>query len=100
MIEPAAVDGYTTPATTLEGEERRLRGRLSKQVRALRLAAGLTLKAAAERCEMHWRHWQKLEAGEVNVTMATLVRVARALRVDVVELFDPSEPDENGANGA
>jgi transcriptional regulator with XRE-family HTH domain len=92
------------PAVNLERsvrkEEKILRQRLRVRVRTLREAAGLTLKVAAERSEMHWRHWQKLEAGELNVTMATLVRVARALRVDVPELFGKSEHDETGANGA
>jgi len=41
-----------------------LRQRLSINVRALRNAAGLTLKRASEKAEMHWRHWQKIEAAE------------------------------------
>jgi transcriptional regulator with XRE-family HTH domain len=72
-----------------------LRQRLREQVRKLRNEAGLTLKVASERAEIHWRHWQKIEAGEVNVSLSTLVKVAQALRVDVVELFGKPTPQES-----
>src|SRR5262245_23496897 len=64
-----------------------LRQRLSINVRSLRHAAGLTLKKASERAEMHWRHWQKIEAGEVNVTLQTLVRLGDSLDVDPSDLL-------------
>jgi transcriptional regulator with XRE-family HTH domain len=64
-----------------------LRQRLSINVRSLRHAAGLTLKKASERAEMHWRHWQKIEAGEVNVTLQTLVRLGDSLGVDPSDLL-------------
>jgi transcriptional regulator with XRE-family HTH domain len=69
--------------------------RLRSNVRSLRHAAGLTLKKAAERAEMHWRHWQKIEAGEVNLTLQTLVRVAEALRVDVAALLGDGQRPMN-----
>lgn len=56
-------------------------------VRTLRLAAGLTLKKAAERGEMHWRHWHKIEMGEINVTLVTLARLAHVLQVDAAALI-------------
>jgi transcriptional regulator with XRE-family HTH domain len=66
--------------------------RLRINVRVLRIAAGLTLKKAAERAEMHWRHWQKIEAGAINLTLVTLVRLAKALQVDVAVLLrDPEQ---------
>jgi transcriptional regulator with XRE-family HTH domain len=64
-----------------------LKQRLAKKVRALRKKLGLTLKAAAERAEMHWRHWQKVEAAQVNVTLLTLVRLGDALNIDPRELI-------------
>jgi transcriptional regulator with XRE-family HTH domain len=64
-----------------------LRQRLSINVRSLRNAAGLTLKKASERAEMHWRHWQKIEAGEVNVTLQTLVRLGDSLDIDPADLL-------------
>jgi transcriptional regulator with XRE-family HTH domain len=64
-----------------------LRQRLSINVRAMRYAAGLTLKKASERAEMHWRHWQKIEAGEVNVTLLTLARLGESLGADPADLL-------------
>jgi hypothetical protein len=72
--------------------EETLRKRVRVNVRRLRQAAGLTLKVAAERAELHWRHWQKLEAGEVNLTLMTLARVAWALRVEPAVLLDEPPP--------
>lgn len=90
---PISLDAKTA---VLKENEALLR-RLQATVRALRMAAELTLKAAAELAEMNWRHWQKIEAGDVNVTMATLVKVARALRVDVADLFGEPVPKEGGS---
>jgi transcriptional regulator with XRE-family HTH domain len=56
-------------------------------IRTLRLAAGLTLKKAAEHAGMHQRQWQKIEAGQINVTLLTLVRVAQVLGVDAAALI-------------
>jgi transcriptional regulator with XRE-family HTH domain len=65
--------------------------RLRTNVRSLRLAAGLTVKKAAERAQMHWRHWQKIEAGQINITMLTLSRLAQVLKVDASALLgDPN----------
>ena len=81
----------TCPAIT----EEILRHRLSINVRRGRAAAGLTLKRAGERAEMHWRHWQKIEAAEVNVTLQTLVRIGYALGLDPAELVrEPPDPDK------
>jgi len=56
-------------------------------VRALRLAAGLTLKKAAWLGQMHWRYWRKLEEGSPTVTLETLIRVATVLKVDAATLL-------------
>jgi transcriptional regulator with XRE-family HTH domain len=62
-------------------------------VRTLRLAAGLTLKNAAERAEMHWRHLQKIEEGQINVTLVTLARLAQVLQVEAAALLrNPERP--------
>jgi transcriptional regulator with XRE-family HTH domain len=69
-----------------------VRRRLGDNVRALRTAALLTVKKAAERAQMHWRHWQKIEAGHTNLTLFTLVRVADALNAEPGHLLlDPAE---------
>lgn len=67
--------------------ENELRRRLAINARALRSQAGLTLKQASERAEMHWRHWQKIEAGHANATLATVVKLADALNVDPKDLL-------------
>ena len=76
-----------------------LRCRLATNARRLRTAAGLTIKQAAARGELHWRHWQKVEAGKNNTTLATLIRLAAALKVTPAELL--AEPvrasDEAGS---
>jgi transcriptional regulator with XRE-family HTH domain len=69
-----------------------LRQRLSINVRALRNSAGLTLKRASEKAEMHWRHWQKIEAAEVNITLLTLTRLGDALDLDPAELLREPVP--------
>jgi transcriptional regulator with XRE-family HTH domain len=56
-------------------------------VRALRLAAGLTLKKTAECADMHWLHLQKIEEGQINVTLVTLARLAQVLGVDAAALL-------------
>jgi hypothetical protein len=67
--------------------EEAVRQRLAINVRARRLAAGLTLKKASERGEMSWRNWQKIEGCEANATLYTVVRMAEALGVDSAELL-------------
>jgi len=52
----------------------------------LRQRAGLNLKKASERAEIHWRRLQKIETGQVNVTLSTLVRIALAIGVDASAL--------------
>ena len=64
-----------------------VRRTLARNVRRLRLRAGLTLDAASERAGLHLRSWQKVEYEETNTTVTTLARVAAALDVPVDELF-------------
>jgi len=67
--------------------EEDVRQRLRANLRALRLAASLTVKDAAARAKMNLRHWQKVESGEVNVTLQTLSRLGEALDVDPADLI-------------
>ena len=85
----ARITGRMMDPTLLEET---LRQRLASNVRALRNAAGLTLKAASERADLHWRHWQKIEAGAISTTMDTLEKVAQALNVDAQRLLRKPEP--------
>jgi hypothetical protein len=60
---------------------------LAVNVKRRRRALGLTVKAASERAQLHWRHWQKIEAEEVNATLDTLVRLAAGLKMNVYALL-------------
>ena len=71
-----------------------LNRRLGRRARELRLAAGLTLKAAQGRAEalgttLHFTTLAELERGEMDWTARYLVRVARVLDIDVEELISP-----------
>jgi hypothetical protein len=91
-LEEPKLDSAHINAVVLSAEAD-LRRRLRVNVRAYRSAAKLTLKAASQRAEMHWRHWQKVEAGQVNATLQTLVRMAYAVGVDPAALLElPSTP--------
>jgi hypothetical protein len=61
--------------------------RFAASVRTLRGSMSLTLEAAAEKANVHWRHWQRMEAGEANVTIETIALVANTLQVDPSTLF-------------
>ena len=62
--------------------------RLAKRIKELRLDAGLTQEAAAERARLDEKHWQDIEAGRTNPTVASLVGIARSLGVKLGELFE------------
>jgi DNA-binding XRE family transcriptional regulator len=55
--------------------------RLAKNVRQLRIAAGLTQTALAERSGLNRSHLNRLEGGGRKPTLDTLARLAKALRV-------------------
>lgn len=60
---------------------------LAANVRALRLARGLTQARIAAAAGIPRATWALLESGEGNPTLAVLVRVAAALRVSLEELL-------------
>lgn len=62
---------------------------LATSARQRRLALGLTIDAAAERCGVDPRHLQAIEAGATNVMLATLLRLADGLSTDVAGLLAP-----------
>lgn len=72
--------------------EEDVRQRLRTNVRARRLAASLTVKAAAALAKMNMRHWQKIESGEVNATLQTLDRLAMALGCEPADLIAEPPP--------
>ena len=71
--------------------EEDLRQLLRRNVRALRLAADLTVKQAAARAGLNPRHWQKIEEGTCNVTIKTQAKLCKAFTCPLQDLFgDPS----------
>ena len=68
---------------------------LGTRVRALRLAAGLTVKAFAERATLSPRFVNQLEGGAANISIGGLARVATALARSLHELIPPGSNDDS-----
>ena len=69
---------------------------VSKNVRRLRLAAGLSQAALADRSGASRRTVIKLEAGEANISLTGLDRLAEALSVTLMDLVaEPSAARTN-----
>ena len=60
---------------------------VGRNVRRLRLAAGLSQEAFAHACGLHRTYIGAVERGERNITLTTLARIARALGISPVELL-------------
>jgi len=89
MCYPLSVD---SSAATWQGRcavEARSRDHvaLGQAIRELRLTAGLSQEAFADRCGMHRTYVGGIERGERNVSFANLLRVAGALGVRPSELL-------------
>jgi transcriptional regulator with XRE-family HTH domain len=67
--------------STLTQDRRRLKRR--------RIAAGLTLRQAADRAECHFTTIGKLERGERSAEPGTLAALARAYGCKVIDLMPP-----------
>lgn len=63
------------------------RTRVAKNVRRLRLDAGLTQEELASRAKVHATYMSRIETAYNNVTVDVLDKIAAALRVDVADLF-------------
>jgi transcriptional regulator with XRE-family HTH domain len=70
---------------------------VARNLRALRLAAGLSQQQVAERAGLSRRMIVGLEGGDTNISLAKLARVAEALGVGFARLVQPPEPDAHGA---
>jgi transcriptional regulator with XRE-family HTH domain len=62
---------------------------LAKNVRALRVARGLTQAQLAKLADVPRATWTHLESGAANPTLSVLMRVAAALQVSLEELVSP-----------
>src|SRR5262245_46851587 len=66
---------------------------IGARVRALRLAAGLTVKAFAEQAALSPRFVNQLEAGTGNISVNGLARVAAVLGRSMHDLIPPAADD-------
>ena len=60
---------------------------VGKQVRKLRLQAGLTQDVLSERCGIYRTYLSRIEAGSANPTLLVLIALASTLEVHVCVLF-------------
>lgn len=65
---------------------------VGKNVKRLRLAAGLTQAALAERMGVDRAYVSGLELGQRNPTIVTLWHITKALGIGLRMLFDEDEP--------
>jgi XRE family aerobic/anaerobic benzoate catabolism transcriptional regulator len=68
---------------------------VGQRTRALRLEAGLTVKAFADQANLSTRFVNQLEAGVGNISIAGMARVAAALGRSTFELIPPAENDQS-----
>jgi transcriptional regulator with XRE-family HTH domain len=69
-----------------------LNTRLGRNLRELRVLAGLSQEALADRCGLHRTYIGAVERGERNVTLRTLAKIAKALDVDPLDLLREPQP--------
>ncbi len=65
---------------------------VGKNLRAARIAAGLTLRQVADMSGILFQYVSKIENGEKNLTLSTIDNLAKVLRVNVSDLMRKSPP--------
>jgi transcriptional regulator with XRE-family HTH domain len=65
---------------------------ISKNIRSLREAAGLTLTAVAKKAALTKSTLSKIETGQISPPISTLLRIAKALGVSLAEFFNEESP--------
>lgn len=70
-------------------QESELRGKalFGSNVRALRVAQGLSQEAFANTCGLHRTYIGQVERGERNLSLDTMERIAAALQLDVSDML-------------
>ena len=69
---------------------------VGKQVRKLRLKAGMTQYVLSERCGIYRTYLSRVEAGSANPTLLVMIALAASLSVHVCELFHDFEDTQDG----
>ena len=73
-----------------------VQGRLARNVRWLRVNAGISQEMLAVDAQLQTAHVSKIELGLANPTLKVLTRLARALEVDVADLWARDGVSERG----
>lgn len=60
--------------------------KVSKNIRAARIRAGLRQIDIEEKIGLNYRHYQDIEAGKCNLSLQTLYRLARLFKVEIKDL--------------
>lgn len=69
-----------------------LRQRFGAQIKALRIASGLSQEAFADRCSIARSYMSRIERGGANPALDTVEVLAEALHVDPGAFFQPLQP--------
>lgn len=59
---------------------------IGKKIKELRIKAGLTQEAFADRAQIHRSHIGEIERGEVDIALSSLMKVSQALGVPISQL--------------
>jgi transcriptional regulator with XRE-family HTH domain len=87
------------PGASPNGELRRLRLHLARNVSAARAAAGLTQGQLAAAAELSRATVHLIEAGAGDPRVSTIAHLARALQLSPVQLLRPGGTNGASANG-
>jgi transcriptional regulator with XRE-family HTH domain len=83
-----AKPGQVPQTPRLPSAARRL---FAAQLRATRLAQGLTQEGLGERADLSWNYIGQVERGERNISVDNMDALARALGVELYELLQPPD---------
>ena len=71
----------------MDETQRALAKNIGREIRRLRLEAGLTQEDLADEASMTTNYVSLVELGQTNVTLAAAAKIARALKVKVSEVL-------------
>jgi len=72
---------------------------VGKQVRRLRLKAGMTQDILSERCGIYRTYLSRIEAGSANPTLLILIALSSSLEVPIGDLFEPIDETAEHSTG-
>ena len=73
---------------------------VGKQVRRLRLEAGMTQDILSERCGIYRTYLSRIEAGSANPTLLILIALSASLDVPIGDLFEPIDEQTDLVTGS